>query len=73
MKRRGKFAGGRIDPRNRPIGSARGSNEPVATLDPLLVALVKSLARGAAERDYEEHRKRLQLAEPISGTIGDSP
>ena len=37
-----------------------------------LVALVKYLARCAAERDYAQHRKRREPADPSSGNTGDS-
>jgi hypothetical protein len=73
MKRRGNFRGGGIDPGNLEIASDRGSGESVAASDPLLVALVKYLARGAAERDYAESRKPRPSADPVSGTTRDSP
>ena len=73
MKRRGNLRGGGIDPDNLEIASDRGSGESTAASDPHLVALVKYLARGAAERDYAERRKPRQSADPVPGTIGDSP
>ncbi len=73
MKRRGNFRGGGIEPGNLEIASDRGPGESTAATDPHLVALVKYLARGAAERDYAERRKPRQSADPVSGTTRDSP
>jgi len=73
MKRRGNFRGGGIDPGNLKIASDRGSGESTAAPDPHLVALVKYLARVAAERDYAERRKPRQSTDPVSGTTRDSP
>ena len=73
MKRRGNFRGGGIDPGNPEIAPDRGPGESTAAPDPRLVALVKYLARGAAERDYAERCKPRPSADPVSGTIRDSP
>jgi hypothetical protein len=73
MKRRGNFRGGGIDPGNPEIASDRGAGESTTAPDPLLVALVKYLARGAAERDYAERCKPRQSTDPASGTTRDSP
>jgi hypothetical protein len=73
MKRRRNVRGGGIDPGNPEIASDPGPGESTAAADPHLVALVKYLARGAAERDYAERRKPRQPADPVSGTTRDSP
>ena len=72
MKRRGNFRGGGIDPAPE-IAPDRGPGESTAAPDPHLVALVKYLARGAAERDYADRRKPREPADPVSGTTRDSP
>jgi hypothetical protein len=73
MKRRGNLRGGGIDPGNPEIAPDRGSCESIAAPDLHLVALVKYLARGAAERDYAERRKPRPSTDPVSGTTRDSP
>ena len=73
MTRRRHLRGGGIDPGNPEIAPDRGLGESAAGPDPHLVALVKYLARGAAERDYAERRKPRQPADPVSGTTRDSP
>ena len=73
MKRRGNLRGGGTDPGNREIAPDRCPGESAAAPDPHLVALVKYLARGAAERDYAERRKPRPSADPVSGTTRDSP
>jgi len=73
MTRRRDLRGGGAHPGNREMAPDRGPSESPAAPDPHLVALVKYLARGAAERDYAERCKPRPSADPVSGTTRDSP
>ena len=73
MKRRRNLRGGGIDPGHPEIAPDRTPRESPAAPDPHLVALVKYLTRGAAERDYAERCKPRPSADPVSETTRDSP
>jgi len=43
---------------------------PQPRLDPVLASVVRYLAKRAAERDYEKHRKGNEAREPRAGSTG---